>query len=94
MTCYARRQDGTQAEVVQALRACGCQVEDTSWIGRGWPDLMVRLGTDWHAIEVKSRTGKLRQAQEAWRDRWGIPFAVLRSADEAIAWVTAQRRAA
>jgi hypothetical protein len=42
MTRYARRQDGTHQEVVQALRACGCQVEDTSWIGRGWPDLMGR----------------------------------------------------
>jgi hypothetical protein len=84
---YARRTDSSHAEVRDTLRKLGCRVEDCSWIGRGWPDLMVRLpGRDWAAIEVKSAKGKLKQAQEQWRDRMGMRYVVLRSAEEAVQW--------
>jgi hypothetical protein len=97
MTRYARRVDSTQGEVVQALRACGLWVMDCSRVGSGFPDLLVggsALGEAIAAVEVKSRTGKLRAQQEKWREGWPARYVVLRSADEALAWVTAQRRAA
>jgi hypothetical protein len=53
---YARRADGNQAKIVEALRAAGCRVVPTHTIGQGFPDLIV----DYHGrtclIEIKDPT--------------------------------------
>ena len=42
MRMKARTDKGHKA-IVQALRKVGCKVKDTSGVGRGFPDLVVRI---------------------------------------------------
>ena len=37
----AKRTDHNQAEIVKALRAIGCSVQDLSQTGRGCPDVLI-----------------------------------------------------
>lgn len=94
MSKYNRhRRDLTHADVVKALKGCGCSVRDASQIGdSGGPDLIVGMvGRDFQ-VEVKSDDGELSKDQvdfiEAWR---GQPIVVLWSADDAIRWVNVVR---
>lgn len=86
---WAKRVDGTQREVVDALRQCGCKVCDLSRVGGGIPDLIVRRPDGvqrW--VEVKAKRGKLRASQLAFQAEWPDPILVLRSAEDAVTWAT------
>ena len=105
----ASRIDATQQEIVEVLKAFGCQILYLHQVGGGCPDLLVNVpavcmewrsgsnrSTSWQSsksfksrlwlIECKTRTGKLRQAQQALIDA-GWPIVVLRSAEEAEQWL-------
>ena len=68
---YSRR-DENQAEIVEALRGIGCEVEDCADVGAiipGYPDLTVsglhrKLMIPYTAlIEVKTEKGEIRKGQ-------------------------------
>ena len=94
----AARIDATQNEIAEVLKAFGCQILYLHQVGGGCPDLLVRKRSrsrihggfvTWNElvlVECKTRTGKLRQAQQDLIDA-GWPIVVLRSADEALAWL-------
>jgi hypothetical protein len=91
----AARTDSTQAEIVDVLKAYGCRVRRIQSPEPGTPDLLVLryaphslrpLVFEVVLVECKARTGKLRTAQQRLRDD-GWPIVVLRSADEAMAWL-------
>ena len=89
----AARVDSTHAAIVQALRKVGCQVKDTSRVGQGFPDLIVRArkGDIWQSprillMEVKSARGKLNAEQKEFIASWPETL-VVRSVSEALAAV-------
>jgi Holliday junction resolvase len=78
---FARRVDGTHAEVMQALRACGWLVADTSRL-RGFVDLVAQKPGRTLLIEVKTATGKPTEAQRRLvQGGWWI--VTVRSAEQA-----------
>lgn len=77
----ARKRDLNEAQIVEALEACGWLVQRIS--AKGFPDLVC-----WHPrksfrlVEVKSPKGKATEAQlEAQADGW--PVVTVRTVDEA-----------
>lgn len=93
---YARRTDTGHKAIVQALRKVGCKVSDTSRVGQGFPDLVVRVNAcalhgcaHDHGLrrillmEVKEPKGKLTADQEAFM-RDFPETVVVRSVDEAL----------
>jgi hypothetical protein len=76
------------------LRKIGASVQSLAAVGQGCPDLVVGLrGSNW-LIEVKdgSKVPSARQLtadQIAFRAAWHGQYAVVTSADQAIALVTA-----
>jgi len=69
---HAARRDGNDAIITEALRKAGFTVTDFGKAGQGIPDkLVTRLlpdGTPWVCwVEIKMPKGKLREAQEAFR---------------------------
>lgn len=59
---YARRVDTNHAEIMQALRACGWLVIDTSRL-RGFVDLVCHKRGRTVLVEVKTPKGKPTKAQ-------------------------------
>lgn len=83
----AARTDSTHADIVKALRKVGCRVKDTSRVGDGFPDLIVR---HWGCgrpqislMEVKTSTGKLTAKQLIFFAEWPETV-VVRSVKEAL----------
>ena len=81
--------DANQAEIVQALRQCGCTVTSLAQLGGGVADLLVgRQGVN-YVIEVKD--GKkppskrtLTPDEELWHAEWRGRADVVCSVDEAL----------
>lgn len=72
----AARVDDNQAEIVDALRRCGCLVEVLSRVGRGVPDLLVGTPRG-RLIMIEVKDGKkppserrLTPDQREWHQRW------------------------
>jgi hypothetical protein len=70
---YAARRDGNASAILDALRKTGFTVMDFSLAGQGIPDALVTRalpdGTPWVCwVEVKMPKGRLKTAQEAFRD--------------------------
>ena len=70
---YAARRDGNAGVILDALRKAGFTVMDFSRAGQGIPDALVTRalpdGTPWVCwVEVKMPKGRLKTAQEAFRD--------------------------
>jgi hypothetical protein len=70
---HAARRDGNDAIITEALRKAGFTVTNFGKAGQGIPDkLITRLlpdGMPWVCwVEIKMPKGKLREAQEAFRD--------------------------
>jgi hypothetical protein len=96
---YARRQDASQGEVLQALAVAGLSVRDLSHAGQGCPDAVVSFDGRTALVEVKTSGtayGKrLNGQQRAWRDGddtrrpWAGEYAVLRTGKEALDWAVA-----
>lgn len=97
----AARVDGPHAEIVTALRKCGCQVLDLSRVGGGCPDLLVRVGSlinvstggqrwgKYVLLEIKTARGVVRAAQKNFHALWPETV-VVRSVSDALA--VAQKR--
>ena len=76
------RTDSNQAAIVAALRSQGCLVFCLSSVGKGLPDLLVKLpGGQLTLVEVKSCRGRLTPDQERFHAQW--PVVVVRSPAEA-----------
>lgn len=89
------RVDATHGAIVKALRESGCFVFSMASLGAGLPDLCVGTprGETW-LLECKNpanktRTGKLNDEQRAFMAAWPGKYAVVTSAEQAIAVVTA-----
>lgn len=82
--------DANQAQLVADLRALGYLVEDIS-ATCAWADILV-WGYDWNAgrrvwraLEVKTATGKLTEAERAMQDEWPGAVDVVRTVEEVMA---------
>lgn len=73
-----KRRDANEPQIIAALRSIGCQVWQVS--GAGLPDLLVLCRGQYHALEVKTTTGKLTKVQAQQANPWPI----VRSVDEAM----------
>lgn len=78
-TGQARKRDANENGIVEALEAVGAKVLRVS--GKGLPDLFVCYRGKWKALEVKSATGRLTDAQ-AWHEDYSVW--IVQSADEAL----------
>jgi len=81
MTLHRRnpRRDANEAEIVAALECAGVHVFRLS--GRGVPDLLCAHRGRWVPLEVKTRTGRLTEAQRGCP----VPIPVVRSVADALA---------
>lgn len=85
----AAKVDRNHAEIVQALRAAGAAVSDTSAVGQGFPDLVCSYRGAWHLLEIKDGSAppsarKLTPAQVRWRSLQHAEAPVVSSVDEAL----------
>ena len=82
----AKRTDHNQAEIVQALRAIGCTVQDLSQLGKGTPDLLCGFRNQNYLIEVKSgdRAPRLTDCEQRWIRIWAGQAAVITSIEDAL----------
>jgi Holliday junction resolvase len=85
----AARVDDNQAEIVAALRKCGCTVQSLAALGNGVPDLLVgRAGVN-YLLEVKDGS-KPKSARELtpdelrWLHAWRGSAAVVETVEEAL----------
>ena len=91
MARFSKRRDANEAEIVMALRKAGAVV----WFMDRPFDLLVGHRGRLVALEVKTRTAKLKPSQvEALAESIvrGLPFFVVRTAEEALAALEAQPR--
>jgi hypothetical protein len=67
--------DANHVELVQRYEQHFCKVYDTSTVGGGFPDTVVRIQTrDGHVlqlVEIKTEDGSLNRAQELFHLEWG-----------------------
>jgi hypothetical protein len=90
VTLRAARVDANQAEIVDALRACGCCVAVTSSVGGGFPDLVVwspRRGLLLFEVKDGSKPlikRKRTTAQIIWHANWKGPVYIVSNVDEAL----------
>lgn len=83
---HAARVDATQAEIVKALRAIGCEV-----VVIGLPvDLMVWHRNAIHLVECKTPEGRLTKYQVEFVEKWPGPVHIVRSPSEAVGAVVGQ----
>jgi hypothetical protein len=86
------RVDINQLDITQALRKCGAQVLPLHMIGRGCPDILVKLPRGGlHLCEIKNgkRKWKLEDDQKEFHAQWS-PIVILTSVEDAIAWINQQ----
>ena len=88
---HAARRDGNDAIITEALRKAGFTVVDYGNAGQGIPDKLVLRdlpdGTSWICwVEIKMPKGKLREAQEAFRQTFEPrnEYYVARDAQDAV----------
>lgn len=85
----AARTDRNHREIIEALRAAGAAVTDTSAVGGGYPDLTVSYRRAWYLIEVKDgekspSRRKLTKAQQDWHAQQQAAVHVVKDAHEAL----------
>ena len=93
----AAKVDDNQAEIVAALRACGCSVAVTSSAGGGFPDLCVGIQGKNYLLEVKDGSKspsrqKLTPDQVTFHATWEGQVNVVRNIDEALIAVRLRAR--
>jgi Holliday junction resolvase len=85
----AARVDDNQAEIVAALRKCGCTVQSLAALGSGVPDLLVGRGGTNYLLEVKDGS-KPKSARELtpdelrWLHAWRGSAAVVETVEDAL----------
>lgn len=77
-----KRRDGTEKEIVAALRQIGARVWHVS--GAGLPDLLVLFRQRWTPLECKTAKGKLRERQI------DCLWSIVRTPEEAFAAIGAE----
>lgn len=86
------RIDANHTEIVAALRAVGCSVQDLAAVGGGCPDLLVARKGKMALLEVKDgkkppSARRLNPLQQAWHNDWRSPVHVVLSVEQALAVV-------
>jgi hypothetical protein len=87
-----KRVDANQAEIVAALRRCGCSVQVLSMVGKGCPDLLVGRDYRNYLLEVKdgSKPPSKRQLtpdEVEWHADWLGRVNTVANIEEALAVV-------
>ncbi len=85
---WAARRDENEAEIVTALERIGVQVFRVS--APGLPDLLTFHRGEWLPLECKLPKGKLTEKQATTFLK--APFAIARTADEALALFLRRKR--
>jgi Holliday junction resolvase len=80
-----KRRDANHKPIVEALKACGWAILDTSQCGDGAPDLIIARAGRVIAVEVKAPKGTLKPGQVAWLAAWPGEHAVIRSIADVLA---------
>ena len=82
----ASKRDTNHTEIVAALRASGCRVQDLSLVGGGVPDVMVSAPDSTRNVlmEIKTDSGKLNALQQKWHASWLGEVYVVRTEKEAL----------
>lgn len=87
MTLWAKRTDGNHAEIRDAMRKAGAEVEDLSGSGRGMPDTLVwTRHTGLLLVEIKMPKGTLTAPQVRFHARF--PVHIVRSVEAALELVS------
>lgn len=89
---FARRVDANHMAITHALRQCGWHVEDTSRVGRGFPDLVALKDGRVEFLEVKDGSKapsarKLTRAEARVCDAFAskrVQVRVIESVEEAV----------
>ena len=83
MTLYAKRTDGNHADIREAMRDGGAEVEDMSGAGKGFPDTVVYTSDGrLLLVEIKMPKGTLTAPQVRFHARF--PVHIVRSVDDAL----------
>jgi len=81
----AKRTDGNQAEIVQALRRVGCTVQDLHAVGHGCPDVVVGRAGQTYLLEIKNGDrARLNSREQRWHNEWRGQVAVVRTVEDAL----------
>lgn len=80
------QQDRNAVEIVSALRAAGCCVRFIEFQHQqaGCPDIMVSRDGKMYLLEIKTKGGRLSDAQRAFMDEWQCTIHVVRSIEDAM----------
>ena len=87
----AKRVDANHKEIVDALRAIGASVQSLHTVGDGCPDLLVGFRGCNYVLEVKTPTGKRKDAQVDWHADWRGDVQTVTSREQALAVIGAVR---
>jgi Holliday junction resolvase len=85
-----KRVDANQAQIVHALRQCGCTVQSLASIGKGCPDLLVGCRGDLYLMELKDGAKspskrRLTDYESEWIADWeGGPVYIVESIEDAL----------
>jgi hypothetical protein len=85
----AAKTDRNHAEIVRALRRCGCSVQSLAAVGGGVPDLLVGFCGRNYLLEIKDGKAppsqrRLTSEQTRWHESWRGKVHVVTSVEEAI----------
>ena len=87
MTLWAKRTDGNHAEIRDAMRKAGAEVEDLSGSGKGMPDTLVwTKHTGLLLVEIKMPKGTLTAPQVRFHARF--PVHIVRTVEAALELVS------
>lgn len=89
MPRWAAKIDSNQKEIVDKLRQCGVHVLHLHMVGKNAPDICCAYRQRNFLLEIKStkKTLKREADQVAWHEKWDGPSAIVRSFDEAWAFI-------
>lgn len=87
----AAKVDANHGKIVNAIRAAGFSVHDTSAVGRGFPDLVCGYGGRSFLVEIKDgakfRSQRaLTGPQETFKAGWLGCYVVIESVEQAQSW--------
>jgi hypothetical protein len=90
MANHSTKRDANQAEIVAALFAAGCSVQDLHAVGGGCPDLLVGQNGETFLMEVKMWRNQrgdpnpLTPCQKSWHRDWRGHVRVVTTPEEAL----------
>jgi hypothetical protein len=89
------RTDRNHKEIMRAFRTCGCEVEDTSRLGKGFPDMVVDVRGKLWLVEVKDgdkpkSAKRLTPAEVQFQKRFHAHYRIIESIDDVVGMVGAK----